>query len=510
MQGLAWTLVQESVSSPESRGLKHEFSGLEIVNPRFLQFDVLNREGKLIVSLNRDGRQEPIQRVPVAYALERQTFTSDPYYSEVFQRYVLQLCAPVLSPQGDILGVVSSRFDLQDALGRLVRATRFGETGYAVLVAPDARVLAHPDPRRVHEAVGTYEAVQAALRGERGSVVQKNSEGKDRLFFYRSFPGPGKVNPKPIALLTEMGENEASRPLQGLRRQFVLGTFVFALVCVLVGGWVAHGIRKPIDGLVGVVHRIEQGDLTARSQDAGVDALGRLGGALNEMVRGLQERDRVKELFGRYVTTQVSEEVLKGKVNLGGESRRVTMLFSDIRNFTSMAEAMTPAQVVSFLNEYFSEMVEAVFEQGGVLDKFIGDGMMAVFGSFGDMPDHPRRAVAAALRMKALLAKINGERGVKGQAPIQIGIGIHTDEVIVGNIGSHRRLEYTVIGDGVNTSSRVESLNKEFGTTILITSTTHEEVQHHFECRLMPETRLKGKSRTLQFYEVLSAKDAAA
>jgi class 3 adenylate cyclase len=510
MQELAWTLFREFGPGANSRGLQPEFRRLESVNRRFLQFDVLGREGKLIVSLNRNGQQEPTQRVPVAYALERQTFTSDPYYSDVFQRYVLQLCAPVQSPQGELLGVVSSRFDIQDAFGRLVRATRFGETGYAVLVGPDGRILAHPDSRRVHEAVGTYGAVQAALRGERGSVVQRNNEGQERLFFYRSFTGPGNVNPRPIALLIEMGEDEASKPLQGLRRQFVIGTLVFGLVCVVVGAWIAHGIRKPFENLVGVVHRIEQGDLTARSKDVGVDALGRLAGALDEMARGLQERDRVKELFGRYVTTQVSEEVLKGKVNLGGESRRVTMLFSDIRNFTTMAESMTPAQVVSFLNQYFSEMVEAVFEQGGVLDKFIGDGMMAVFGSFGDMPDHPRRAVAAALRMKALLAKINGERSVKGQPPIQIGIGIHTDEVIVGNIGSQRRQEYTVIGDGVNTSSRVESLNKEFGTTILITSTTHEEIQPYFECRLMPEAKLKGKSRTLQFYEVLSAKDATA
>lgn len=124
---------------------------------------------------------------------------------------------------------------------------------------------------------------------------------------------------------------------------------------------------------------------------------------------------------------------------------------------------MTPAQVVSFLNDYFSEMVEAVFEQNGVLDKFLGDGMMAVFGSMGDMPDHPRRAVLAALRMKALLSKINGDRAILGKPPINIGIGIHTDDVIVGNIGTRKRLEYTVIGDGVNTCSRVEALKQGIG-----------------------------------------------
>ncbi len=504
MTGLARSLVPGMESRQDSRELKLEFSQLRSVNPQFLQFDVLDRNGQPVVSLSQEGRKEAPQRVAVAYALEGQAFTSDPYYSDVFERYVLHLCAPVKSSNGEVLGAVSSRFDIQDALGDLVRATRFGATGYAVLIAPDGHILAHPDSRRVHEEIGFYPAVRTALGGEHGSVVQRNSQGVERLFFYRPLNGTGTLNPKRMALLTEMGEAEAAMPLHSLRRQFVLGTFVFALVCVLVGASVAHGIRKPLDGLARMVHQIEQGDLTARARDKGIDTLGRLAGAMNGMVRGLQERDRVKELFGRYVTTQVSEEVLKGKVDLGGESRRVTMLFSDIRNFTTMAEAMTPAQVVSFLNDYFSEMVEAVFDNGGVLDKFLGDGMMAVFGSFGDMPDHPRRAVAAALRMKALLAKINGERAVKGLAPIQIGIGIHTDEVVVGNIGSHRRLEYTVVGDGVNTSSRVEALNKEFGTTILITSSTQAVVNDNFECRLMPEARLKGKTQTLQFYEVLS------
>ncbi|MCX6907957.1 MAG: adenylate/guanylate cyclase domain-containing protein [Verrucomicrobia bacterium] len=131
---------------------------------------------------------------------------------------------------------------------------------------------------------------------------------------------------------------------------------------------------------------------------------------------------------------------------------------------------------------------------------------LAVFGSLGDQPDHPRRAVLAALRMKALLGKINGERGIAGKPPIAIGVGIHTDDVIVGNIGSSKRLEYTVIGDGVNTTSRVQTLNKQFGTTILITQPTYETVKDAFECRLMPDTQLRGKTKTFSFYEVLSSK----
>ena len=120
--------------------------------------------------------------------------------------------------------------------------------------------------------------------------------------------------------------------------------------------------------------------------------------------------------------------------------------------------------------------------------------------------DHEKRAVNAALRMKALLAKLNGVRQMSGLPPIAIGIGIHTDEVIVGNIGSRKRLEYTVVGDGVNTSSRLQTLNKDFGTTILISETTYEAVSHLFECRQMPEAHLRGKTKNLQFYEVVNSK----
>ena len=238
----------------------------------------------------------------------------------------------------------------------------------------------------------------------------------------------------------------------------------------------------------------------------GRDVTGRLAASLNQMAAGLQERDHVKEVFGRYVSTQVSPQILDGKVSLGGESRRVTVLFSDIRSFTAMAENMTPAQVVTFLNDYFSEMVDAVFEHNGMLDKFLGDGLMAVFGAFGDTPDHPRRAVLAALRMKALLAKINGERAMAGKPPIAIGIGIHSDDVIVGNIGSRKRLEFTVVGDGVNVSSRLQTLNKEFGTTILVSETTFGALNDEFECRQMPDTPLRGKGKELKFYEVVSVK----
>jgi adenylate cyclase len=182
------------------------------------------------------------------------------------------------------------------------------------------------------------------------------------------------------------------------------------------------------------------------------------------------------------------------------------VLFADVRGFTSYSEKHSAEDVTRSLNEYFQVVVGVIAAHEGVLDKFIGDGMLAVFGSLDQGPGHERRAVLTALRMKARLAKLNGERAIVGQPPIAIGIGIHTDEVIVGNIGSRKRLEYTVIGDGVNTCSRVEGLNKEHGTTILITDATYESVRDEFECRVMPEAPLKGKTKIPRVFEVVSTK----
>jgi len=506
--GAATQIVAPEINGKISDRARDKIMQILELNPRILQMSLWDTHGShaLFLSLHKET-EPPVSRIATAFSLEGKNFASDPYLSSVYKKYIMDLSLPVCSPSGEIRGVLGAKFDIEEGLGNLIAGTRFGESGYAVVVAGDGRILAHPDSQRLHGDVSSYPAVQKAFQGVDGLERGLNQAGQERLFFYRPMDGPGTVNPKPLALLTEMGQAEAEAPLRALRLRFMLGVAVLGIGCVIIAQQLSMYIRRPLHELVEMVEKIEQGDLTVHSKDFGKDTIGRLGNALNHMVRGLQERDKVKELFGRYVTTQVSDEVLKGQVNLGGESKCVTILFSDIRDFTTMAEQMTPTQVVGFLNQYFSEMVEAVFEHGGVLDKFMGDGMMAVFGSL-DARDHQRRAVMAALRMKALLAKINGERNMSGKPPIQIGIGIHTDEVIVGNIGSRKRLEYTVIGDGVNTSSRVQSLNKEFGTTILITETTYAAVKEFFECRPMPAAQLKGKVKPLQFFEVVSVKSA--
>ena len=233
------------------------------------------------------------------------------------------------------------------------------------------------------------------------------------------------------------------------------------------------------------------------------DELEELARALNHATVTLGERDKLRTTFGKYMTATVMEHLLAGKVSLGGESLKVTILFTDIRSFTTISEKMEPQQLVGLLNEYFTEMVGIVMNEGGVVDKYIGDAIMAVFGAPVRKPDDAVRAVRAAVRMRRALTKLNERLAERGIPPLRTGIGIHTGPVIAGNIGSERRMEYTVIGDAVNLASRLESSTKELGVNVLISEDTWALVKHAVVGRPVKEIHVKGRAAPVMTYEVL-------
>jgi adenylate cyclase len=221
-----------------------------------------------------------------------------------------------------------------------------------------------------------------------------------------------------------------------------------------------------------------------------------------------RERSRIRQIFGRYVSDAVVEKLLtSGKQpNLGGEAVTVTVLFSDIRNFTPMAESLAPQEVVELLNNYFSRACEPIMEQGGTVDKFIGDAIMAVFGSPVSYPDHARRAIAAALAMGERAADFRAWIGRRfpdrDWQDFHIGIGLHTGEVVVGNVGSPNRFEFTAIGDTVNTASRLEGLTKEFGWTIVASAATLKAAGSGVVTGERKEVRVKGRQELMKVLEV--------
>jgi adenylate cyclase len=226
----------------------------------------------------------------------------------------------------------------------------------------------------------------------------------------------------------------------------------------------------------------------------------------NRLLEKMREEIRAREHLDRLLSPQLVEEVLSGRLELkkGGELRRGTVMFADIRGFTTLSEELAPQQVVAMLNEYFEYMVDILFQYNGTLDKFIGDEMMAVWGAPLSTDEDTLHAVRAAWEMQQMLLDYNEERAERGERIIQIGIGLNTGELVAGYMGSTRSMNYTVMGDTVNTAARFCSAAGPGET--LIGENTFAEVGHLFETELLPPTKLKGKHEHVDIYRVLGLK----
>ncbi|MEH2162187.1 MAG: adenylate/guanylate cyclase domain-containing protein [Nostoc sp.] len=231
----------------------------------------------------------------------------------------------------------------------------------------------------------------------------------------------------------------------------------------------------------------------------------------NEQVRGalvvmedISDEKRLKSTMYRYMTQELAEELLKlDDAKLGGDRKEVSILFSDIRGYTTLTENLEAEEVVSMLNEYFESMVEAVFKHKGTLDKYIGDAIMAVFGSPLPLQEHAWMAVQTSLEMRVRLHEFNQRRYTDNKPGIKIGIGINSDIVISGNIGSSKRMEFTAIGDGVNLGSRLESVSKQYGCDIIISHNTFKPCQENIWARELDYIRVKGRNEPVAIYELL-------
>jgi adenylate cyclase len=222
-------------------------------------------------------------------------------------------------------------------------------------------------------------------------------------------------------------------------------------------------------------------------------------------VAGEQQR---RERLGRYFSPQVAEHLERASEGLAAsESREVTLLFSDMRDFTALGETLSAGRVVAMLNEYHGRMVEVIFAHGGTLDKYMGDGIMAYFGAPVAQPDHAERAVRCALAMQEALARLNAERAARGEPPLRMGIGVHTGTVVVGDIGAPRRREYTAIGDPVNVASRIEELTKVHGAPILVSEESRRRVGDAIAFTRAGTLEVRGRSQPVAAYVPSPARD---
>ena len=240
-------------------------------------------------------------------------------------------------------------------------------------------------------------------------------------------------------------------------------------------------------------------------------AVGHVGSVTYQVLTEERERRWIKQAFRQYVPPAVVEELGRdpGKLTFGGERRTLSVLFSDIRGFTTFSELHPPEEVVGALREYLTALVEVVFRHRGTLDKFIGDATMAFFGAPFDNPDHALQACRAAVEMSDVVARLNERWKAEGREPFVTGFGIATGEMLVGNFGSSQRFTYTVIGDQVNLGARLESLNKEYETArhIIISQGTYEMVRDHVVARPLGSVTVKGKHQAVDIYDLVDLKN---
>ena len=229
-----------------------------------------------------------------------------------------------------------------------------------------------------------------------------------------------------------------------------------------------------------------------------------------------EERQRLwtKRAFQHYVSRDVVDSLMAnpGALQFGGSVQNLTVLFSDIRDFTTYSERHEPQHVVSMLREHHTQLTQRVMDQRGTLDKYIGDAIMAIFGAPVALNDHAERACRAALAMVAENDVLHAKWVAQGEEPMHIGIGINSGPMVVGNLGSDQLFNYTVVGDNVNLGARLESLNKEYKTSkgIIISESTYEAAKHAIDARAIGEVKVKGKMQPVAIYELLGMKEAAA
>ncbi|HET6745016.1 MAG TPA: adenylate/guanylate cyclase domain-containing protein, partial [Candidatus Limnocylindria bacterium] len=249
------------------------------------------------------------------------------------------------------------------------------------------------------------------------------------------------------------------RTIAGVPMEFVGlgvagGTMFFALVTAL---YVGRTIIRPLRQLEASMQLVESGELDTTASVARGDEIGNLAAAFNRMVGALRREALVRDLFGQYVSPQVARLAIEQEGGLEGQVVECTVLFVDIRRFTALAEVLPPARLIGTLNSYFERMLVVVESEGGIVNKFGGDSLLAVFGSpLNPSSDHAERAVRAALGMRVALAEFNREQAAAELPELTVGFGVATGELVAGNVGSDRKLEYTVIGDPVNLAARLQ------------------------------------------------------
>ncbi len=413
-----------------------------------------------------------------------------------------------------ILGFINTyNEDVQKYLWPDGENTKRGNTEYSFVLDRNNKYEAYSDLKGdiqkyiQHDTYMPPEGVRAMADSD--SILVQTFQDHGRLIYDIAAPinvtGDGKAI-KIGEVHLGMNQNIITRVVRYVAVAIILSTLGVLILGILVMMVFVTILIKPIRLLVKGVSAIAAGNFDQKINIRRSDELGDLTDAFNDMAKSLREKEVIKGAFSKYVTKSVVDRILQHRdgLKLGGEKKVVTVFFSDIRGFTPMSEVLSAEEVVQLLNEYFTAMTAIIFKYEGTLDKFMGDAIMAVYGAPIEMPDHAERAVLAAIEMSRKMTELQAKWKMEGKREVNIGIGINTGEVVVGNIGSNERMEYTAIGDNVNLTQRLESVAEK--GQILISASTYEKVKHKVDVVMLDPIKVKGKTDKVVAYSVQGLK----
>jgi adenylate cyclase len=446
------------------------------------------------------NRINGIYAAPFARAFNNEALVQN--VSKSFQAPVMALALPFQkAPDGSVMSILVCYMKLD----RFLQAFQTRDIFETFMVNNQGDVIAHPDGKIVlshgnyHNLPIVEEMIKSKL--DNGQKRYQDADGVYRLGSFKKIGFGG------LGVIATVSEEKAFESVYQIQRRNILIMIIVLNLAILIVYFFSKTITNPITRLLGATKEIENGNFRVDIVPSSGDEIGELTTSFVAMGRGLEEREKLKETFGKFVNKEIAEQVLKGEIKLGGERKIATVFFSDIRQFTAISEKLEPEEVVEFLNQYMTRMVNCVNVTRGVVDKYIGDAIMAVWGTPISYGNDAENAVNGALLMRNELMGFNRGRGDVKKPVINIGCGINTGPVLAGQIGSEERMEYTVIGDTVNLASRIEQLNKPFGTDILISQDTYDIVKDIFRVEPMQKIMIKGKSEPQQIYAVLGRVD---
>ncbi len=372
---------------------------------------------------------------------------------------------------------------------------------YALITDKDGKIISHSEAEKIGEKDDTPEG-KAARDYDKSLVQEFISVNNGQEYYYISVPivlGADRLATAIIALSSET----INLALKDTKAKILIISLIALLFAILGTIIIVNWFTRPLPILVKAAQEVGEGKLDFKIAGEGTDEIGLLAKAFNNMIKGLRERDYIRGMFKKYMSSkEVAEAVLRGGLSLGGERKDIVVLFADIRDFSNITSSSQPEEIVKLLNAYFSIMTKIIIKRGGNIDKYIGDGLLAIFGAPFPIKNAELQAVSSAIEMRNALKEFNSKRESKGLNPIKIGICITAGIAVVGNIGSEEHTEYTAIGEPVNLAARLEGINKRFGTNLIVSESISDVTKETFPFKDLGAHTIRGWKDPVKIFEV--------